>query len=568
MPKTWRVRDRVPAEVIDNLPNLNALLVQLLYSLGLTDIASAHLFLQPQYERMYSPFKFASMGKAVQRIWQAIDKEEKIVVYGDYDADGITASAVLMQTFRYLGVEVKSYVPDRFTEGYGLNLDAFEKLKTDGANLVITVDCGTNAVDVADWCNENRIDLIITDHHEITGEVPKAFALINPKNLSDSYPDDQITGVVVAYKLAKAILSEKSKVIKSKGIAENEYVENWDKWLLDLVAIGTVADCHSLFGENRIIVTFGLKVLQKTKWIGLRALLDIALGVSRGPLDTYTIGFVLAPRINAAGRLEHANSALNLLLCEDIEKAQELSGTLEQINRRRQDLTARLVSEALEQAELQSDRKILVLAHPDWHRGVVGLVAGKLVSELHKPVIVLEKGEAECTGSARSVGNFDIIQALKSVSEHLTKFGGHKQAAGLTVSIDKLNDFHRALIEYTETHITEADLENTLELEAELTPEDLTLDVFDVIAELEPFGFGNPKPKFLLKNAVIQSKRLVGKDVKHVQLALQVKNVLVESIGFNLAKICEKFGTNDTIDAVVEMLADSFNGQRKFKLRI
>lgn len=603
MAKKWIVKAKAPEKFLEKYSH--PVLAQILYNRGLITDESVDNFLHPQYERMHSPFLFTDMQKSVNRIWQAIDAKEKIVVYSDYDADGVTAVAVLLQTFRYLGVDAGNYIPDRFTEGYGLNLDACKKLKDQEVTLIITVDCGTNSIESAEFCKENGIDLIITDHHEITGSRPDSFALINPKNSDDGYPDNQITGVGVAYKLAVAILSEVDKVKQcfvipaNAGIQKSEmlgvdpdihqddrevlnsgsrlggrddteeksrrYIEHWDKWLLDLVSIGTVADCHSLAGENRIIVKYGLRVMAKTKWPGLRALVSL---VKSKVLDTHTIGFLLAPRINAAGRLEHASSALDLLMSESAPEAGELAVTLDHINTRRQDITARLVSEAKEQAELQGDRKILVLSHADWPKGVVGLVAGRLAAELNKPVIVLEQGEEECTGSARSVGNFDIVEALKSTAQHLVKFGGHKQAAGLTVKVTELEAFRSALIQYTEEHLTLEDMENVLELEAELTAGDVTLDMHDIIAELEPFGVGNMKPKFLIRNAVMQTQRIVGSGQKHLQMALGVGDSVIESIAFNMAYICDTIKVGDKIDLAVELIADSWNGFRKVKLRV
>lgn len=566
MAKHWELKSKAPQEYMREHGNRHQLLAQLLFNRGLAEEGSIEAFLHPQYEAMHSPFLFRDMQKTVERIWRAVEQNEKIVVYGDYDADGVTATAILVQAFRYIGVEARWYMPDRFSEGYGLNLEAFQKLKQEGAEVVISVDCGTNAVDVADWCKANDIDLIITDHHEITGANPDAYSLVNPKNPGDAYPDSQITGAGVAYKVAVALLSDIEKVKRRLESIHAKYVEHWDKWLLDLASIGTVADCHSLFGENRTIVAFGLKVLQKTKWTGLRALLGL---VSKNQsYDTYTIGFLLAPRINAAGRLEHASVALDLLLSGNPEEADALVHSLDQINARRQELTQRLVSEAKEQALLQPDRKILVLSSPDWHKGVVGLVAGKLASELHKPVIVLEKGEEESTGSARSVGGFDIVECLKSAKEHLMKFGGHKQAAGLTLRTENIDSFYKAVLEYAETNVRDEDSRALLELEAELQPHDLTLDVYDIISELEPFGFGNERPKFLLRNATVQTQRVVGNGEKHLQMTLDLNGHVAQCIAFNMAYVCDTIKPGDRIDVACEIMADSWNGYRKLKLRI
>lgn len=564
MPKTWKLKSEIPEDFAQKLSEYPKLAAQLLYGRGLTEKQQIKEFLEPKYESLHSPFLFQEMQKAVERIWQAIDENQKICIYGDYDADAVTANAVLQQTFRYLGVEVESYIPDRFTEGYGINIDALEKIRDQGCKLIITVDCGTNSIDAADFCKQNNIDLIITDHHEIIGQLPKAYALINPKNPSDGYPYSEITGVGVAFKMAQAILtSEKCKVRSEK------YIEGWEKWLLDLVAIGTVADCHSLLGENRILVKYGLKVLAKTKWPGLSALIvGSGLDFSRKPPDTYNLGFVIAPRLNAAGRLEHAGIALNLLMEQDPISAQQKSIALEAINRRRQDLTQQLLSEAREQALQYEDRKVLVLLGSDWPKGVVGLVAGKVAEEFNKPAFVLNKGDTESTGSARTVGEFNVLSALKFASAHLIKFGGHKQAAGLTLKTAEYEEFYKKILEYAEANLLETDLEHHLLLETELNPEDLQLTTYNFLTDLEPFGVGNPKPKFLVKNLKINSARLVGATQQHLQMQLSVGGKNIAGIMFNCGDFAKNLKVGDTIDAAIELIEDGWNGRKEIKLRI
>lgn len=569
MAKAWQLKPAVTQEILEQFPELRSTVVQLLYNRGITDPDRVDWFLHPDYHNLYDPFLFAQMRPAVERIWSAMHRREKILVFGDYDADAVTANAVLQHTFRYLGVEAQSYIPDRFTEGYGLNLEAFEQIKAQGVKVVITVDCGTNSVDVAEFCRNNGIDLIITDHHEITGAIPGAYALINPKNPQEQYPDTQITGVGVAYKLAKALLSQREEVVKIKQIPEEEYQPEWDKWLLDLVAIGTVADCHSLLGENRIFVTFGLKVLQKTKWLGLRQLIENAgLDFTTAAPDAKTLGFTIAPRINAAGRLEHADIALQLLVTPDFAEAITLANRLEEINRRRQDLTARIVSEAKEQAELIADRKILLLYSDAWPKGLVGIVAGKIADLYGKPTIVLEKGETESTGSARTSGDFDLVDCLKSVADKLLKFGGHKQAAGLTVATPVLDDFYRGILDYAERHWPTEVPAVTLELETVLDSTDLSIDAHGEIAKLEPFGVGNPKPIFMLSGVNLVSYKLVGTEQRHLQLKVLCGPVLLDCIGFNLAYLSAKFTENQNLDLAGELMVDSWNGSKKLKLRL
>ncbi|HEX3099420.1 MAG TPA: single-stranded-DNA-specific exonuclease RecJ, partial [Patescibacteria group bacterium] len=510
------------------------------------------------------------MGIAVDRIWEAIQNGEKILIYGDYDADAVTANAVLQQTFRYLGVEVLSYVPDRFTEGYGLNLEAFQKIKDQGVNLVITVDCGTNSVAEAEFCSANGIDLIITDHHEITGETPQSFALINPKNPVEVYPDDQITGVGVAYKVAKALLMQAENVIAQKNIEVEDYQPEWDKWLLDLVAIGTVADCHSLLGENRILVKFGLKVLHKSKWLGLRQLIENAgIDPAKDAMDSQTIGFTIAPRINAAGRLEHADVALDLLTATDFAEAITLANRLEDINRRRRDLTNRLVSEAKEQAELLGDRKVLLLHSDGWAKGLVGIVAGRIADLYNRPAIILERGETESTGSAR-VGNsdFNIVEALKASSEHLVKFGGHKQAAGLTAKTASLSELYSSILKYADENPTQSG-PPSLTIDAELGPNDINMESYEDIAQLEPYGAGNTRPIFAIEDAQVLSYKLVGATQQHLQLRVAIEDVQLDCIGFSMAYVASRLdGTNKTISIAGELMVDTWQGTKKLKMRL
>ncbi|QQS23214.1 single-stranded-DNA-specific exonuclease RecJ [bacterium] len=569
MAKQWQLKNTVPEEILEQFPEISPLQTQLLYNIGLSDPDRVDWFLNPDYHNLYDPYLFGEMRTAVDRTWQAIQRQEKILIYGDYDADAVTANAVLHQTFRYLGVDVESYIPDRFTEGYGLNLEAFQKIKDQGVKVVITVDCGTNSVEEAKFCKANGIDLIITDHHEITGDIPEAFALVNPKNPNELYPEKQITGVGVAYKFAKALLSEHEKVIEQKQIPPEKYNSEWDKWLLDLVAIGTVADCHSLLGENRILVKFGLKVLLNTRWLGLRLLIDNAgLDFIKNPPDSVTIGFNIAPRINAAGRLEHADIALKLLTTTDYAEGIDLANRIEEINRRRQDITARIVSEAKEKAALISDRKFLVLADNAWPKGVVGIVAGKLSDHYKKPVIIMEKGETESTGSARTARGFDVISALIAVKDNIKKFGGHKEAAGLTVENDKFDQFYMELLKYTDQHWPEDLPPAIIEIDAALQEKDLNFERYAEIEAFEPYGAGNPKPKFMLDNCTVMSYRLVGANSQHLQLTVLCNETMLDCIGFSMGYLFAQIDAGKEIAIAGELMVDTWNGTKKLKMRL
>ncbi len=561
MEKEWKIWERVPEETSRELKDFSPLARQMLFRRGITTQAEAGGFLKAEYGGLHSPFLFQDMAKASERVWRALENREKITVYADYDADAVTAAAVLLRCLRYLGAEAESYIPDRFTEGYGVNLQAIESIIGGGSKLIITVDCGTNSVDAAELCLRLGADLIITDHHEIIGGVPRALALVNPKNPNDQYPYRELTGVGVAFKLAQALLGDE------KAKSRESYVAGWEKWLLDLVAIGTVADCHALVGENRILVKYGLKVLEKSRWMGLKALCAAAgADFGRAAPDTYTLGFMLAPRLNAAGRLEHAGVALNLLLEDDAVSAQEKAAALNAINERRQNLTQSVLSEAREQALGYPDRPVLLLYKEGWPKGVVGLVAGRLAEETGKPVVVLEKGETDSTGSARTHGEFNLIEMLKPAAHLLSKFGGHSQAAGLTVPNQNLEAFYKVLISEAEKQEL-GESRPVVWLEAELGESDLSLESTDEIAKFEPFGIGNPRPKFLIPNLKVQSIKLVGSLGQHAQIRLRAGSKEVPGIAFNAFESIKKLKTGDVVDVAAELMREEWNGHR-LKLKI
>lgn len=562
MTRVWQKKSDAPTELYGTYPHLSPLIIQMLYNRQITEPSTVERFFNHTYEDSHDPFLFRDMQKTVDRIWKAMDGNEKVVIYGDYDADAVTACAVLIRAFNYLNFKVSYYIPDRFSEGYGLNIPAFQKLKDEGTSLVITVDCGINSRDVADFCNQNGMDLLITDHHELTGDEPKAYAIVNPKNPGDVYPEHQITGVGVAYKLVQALFSNLDKV---KEFNPN-FKAGYEKWLLDLVSIGTIADCHSLIGENRIFVSRGLLVLNKTRWPGLRALLSKIRVLEE--LNAETVGFQLAPRINAAGRLVHASLALELLITDDQDEAIRLAKELDETNTRRKDLTARILSEAREQAELSKEYAVLVLAHEHWHKGLVGIVAGKLCEEFARPVVVLEKGEQEATGSVRSYGNFNTVAALRSAEDVLSRFGGHKEAAGLTLPSSKIRDLQNRLQEYANNNSEEfSSQEPILQIESELSERDLNLNTYEQVKRFEPFGSHNPKPVFTIR-ARVQTLRPVGKDASHIQMKLGLGKANAEAIGFKFGWVVNKLNIGDEVNLAVELTKDSWNGLSKLKLRI
>jgi len=549
--KQWKIKTP-PEAPLPNLPQYPNLILRLLALRGITEESAIHDFLDPDYEKLHDPFLFKDMQKAVERINQAIKRQEKVAIYADYDADAITACSVLYLALKKLGLTPVSYIPDRFTEGYGMNQDAIRKLAEDKVSLIITVDCGTNAVLEGSLCQELGIDLIITDHHEVTGPLPEAYAIINPKSPEDNYPFEFLTGVGVAYKLVQALFS-------SKG-------DGWEKWLLDLVAVGTVADCQSLTGENRILVSFGLKVLTKTRNLGLKALLEAAQ-VKSDKYDSFTLGFVLGPRINAAGRIKHADAAFNLLIADKPQDAQKFALDLNDLNKHRQMLTEQILSEARAQAELHLDKKVLLVFGQEWPKGIVGLIAGRLTEEYSRPSLAISVDNAGvATGSARSTPEYDMVAALGFAKDLLQRYGGHTQAAGFTLTKENLTPLHGKLLEYAQSLNLEFS-KPSIDVDAEINPEDVTWENIELVEKLSPFGIGNPKPKFMGRNLEVLEHRLVGGD-KHLKLKVGFGSRRLEAIAFSQGFLAGKIDIGAKFDAVFELSANEWNGRKDMQLKI
>ncbi len=549
MKRIWKARDRVS----ENLP------AQLLATRGVA-LKDSEDFLNPRFEGLLDPFGLKDMDKAVARIRKAWQDQEKITIYADYDADAVTAAAVLLRFFEAWNYpHVDYYIPDRFSEGYGMNVEAVKLLAERGTKLIITVDCGINAFDAVDLATYLGIDVIVTDHHQLTSGIPRAVAVVNPHRRDDSYQCKDLTGVGVAFKLVQALVTPPPSPPYQGG----EVKGGWEKWLLDLVAIGTVADCQRLLGENRIFVKWGLVVLSKTRWVGLRKLMELA-GVWQTPLDTYKIGFMIAPRINAAGRIEHANLALELLLTDDEAKSASLAQKLEELNRHRQDLTQQILSEAREQLVQAGNKKVLLAAGEGWPKGVVGLVAGKLTEEFYRPVLVLEKGAEEATGSARSIVSFNIVEAIAQSREILVRYGGHPMAAGFTLRSEHIELFHKNLLDYAETILSEEALSPVLYYDAELTLAEVNEELLNLLEKFAPFGLGNPRPRVRINNLKPEYVSAIGADRKHLRMYVGK----VGCIGFNLGFWAEKLQNGLEMDIICEPQFNHWNGSTKIQLKI
>ncbi|HSX14459.1 MAG TPA: single-stranded-DNA-specific exonuclease RecJ [Candidatus Saccharimonadales bacterium] len=529
---------------------LSALVAQILAQRGYTTPGQIQEFLDPDYNSgLHDPFLLTGMAAAVERIISAIKNRQSIGIYGDYDIDGLTASAAMLDFLSSLGAKAEVYIPDRFEEGYGINTEALTKLKAKGIDLVISVDCGITSLAEADWARTNKLDLIITDHHSVPDQLPQALAVINPKQPGDNYPFKDLAGVGVAFKLIQGIQQKLGRPEPGQ-----------EKWLLDLVALGTVCDVVTLVGENRLLVKYGLKVMAKSRRVGLKALADVA-GIDLGGISSYHLGFMLGPRLNAAGRLEHAQKALALLTATNSSEAGQLADYLDGLNQERRDQQAQILAEAGTQAERYQNDPILVLASPDWSHGIVGIVASKLVERWHKPVLIMQIMGDLAKGSARSTANFNLIENLRKLDERFVKLGGHHFAAGFTIKSADIEKLRAELIE----RMAAADPARSEGEEADLEVDNfssLKLDLIREIDLLEPFGNGNPKPIIAIPNLKVVRVGQVGKDQKHLKLALaDTGGETLTALGFNMADRHPNLSIGQSIEVKTQLVSNAFFGQ-------
>lgn len=563
--KRWELAVRAPAQFLREFAEFNPILVQLLYNRNLKTKNAIHSFLKPNYTSgLHDPFKIKDMQKAIDRIFSAIQKKEKILIYGDYDADGITATALLYKTLRFLGAKkLKSYIPHRQKEGYGLNRQSVKKFSQDQINLIITVDCGISNLKQIRYANKLGIDIIVTDHHQVPKTLPQAYAILNVKRASDPYPCKDLAGVGIAFKLATALLQKDTKHTRLEQ-------EVFEKWLLDLVAVGTVADLVPLLDENRTLVKFGLIILNHAKRLGFQKLYKASrLNPRLSPLTTYNIGYQIAPRLNAAGRLIHADAAFELLLTESEKKAEKLAQKLEETNRERQRMTNDVLSQAQAQIGKIEEKKILLAANPQWSAGITGLVAGKLCDQFHRPTLIIERGTKESTGSARSIDSFNITQALESLSDLLIRYGGHKTAAGFTLATKNITLFYQKLEKIVAQKLKDDDLQQDIFIDATVHLDQINWPLYQTLEELHPFGTGNPSPRFLAPKVTLLNVRAVGSENQHLKLTLQDQHKKThEAIGFGMGDWLYKLIAGDKIDIVYELSTNEWNGTKRLEIKI
>jgi single-stranded-DNA-specific exonuclease len=468
-------------------------------------------FLSPEYSSSYDPFLLSDMDKAVERLVRARNQQETITIYGDYDIDGLTATAVLLDAFKSFGFKnVDVFIPNRFVEGYGLTIDAVEKIASDGTKLILTVDCGSQSEKEIIRSNELGVDVIVTDHHNMPSTQPPAIAVINPKRADSNYPFIDLAGVGVAFKLVQALQT------RLDGLPKGQ-----EKWLLDLVALGTVCDIVPLVDENRVFVYWGLKVLAQTKRPGLKALMAVAK-IDPRSVNTRSLGFGLGPRMNAAGRLETAQLALDMLIADETMMAFEKAQILDTLNISRRIDQGKILNEAIIQAEKYYVDPVLVVSGANWSHGIVGIVASKLLEKYKKPVFVLQEMGDKSKGSARSYGDFSAADALSASEDIITKGGGHKLAAGVTLPTKNIADFRKRVNKFYKTQKL-VDQQSLLLPNADTSAElvELTEEIVDLISQLEPFGNGNLQPILKSENLLVKNIRKMGADNQHVKLELQ-----------------------------------------------
>lgn len=556
MIKKWEYSKYNEDKTIEELSknnNISELMAKILVNRGIDKDSLVQDFLHPKLENLYNPFLFKDMEIAVCEILKSCENKEKITIYGDYDVDGITSIAVLKKFLIELGANVEHYLPSRLEEGYGLNNDAIKKISDGKTSLLITVDCGISAISEIEYANSLGLKVIVTDHHECLDELPNALAVIDAKRKDNTYPFKSLAGVGVAFKLIHAISLR-------LGLDRKKYLK-----YIDIVSLGTIADIVPLIDENRIIVNYGLILMKQTHNVGLRELISVS-GYSE--IDSISISFGVAPRINACGRMGKADLALELLLTNDVVIANKIAHELNDINKLRQDVEKRIVQEAVEIIEKEKlyEKSVIVIGRENWHHGVIGIVASKITEIYYKPTILicLENGIGK--GSGRSVEGFDLHGALVECSEYLTKFGGHEMAIGLSIEEKNLKAFSDKLEHIADNqHIS--DLQPVIKVDAEIDSSMISKSVIHELDALKPFGEANPAPLFVYKNIKVDGVRLLSND-RHLKLSLKDGNNLYDAIAFNMGDKKYSIKIGDRIDVLHFLEINDFNNTQKIQLNV
>lgn len=555
MNKKWEIyqTNEEKVEELQKKYKLNRLLSTLLTNRGIIEEAEITKFLNPKRSDFYDPFGMPDMEKAVERILKAIENKEQIIIYGDYDVDGITSVTVLKSFLEERGIQVNVYIPNRLNEGYGLNKTAVEEIVKQGNKLMITVDCGITAVDEVEYAKTFGIETIVTDHHEPAEELPKAIAVVDAKRKDNKYECRNLAGVGVVFKLIQALSIK-------LGLDQKEYLK-----YLDIVCVGTISDIVPLTDENRVIVKLGLKLVEQTKNLGLKEILQ-SCGYSK--INSTTISFGVAPRINACGRMGHQEEALNLLLSKDGNEVKELTQKINEYNKTRQEIEKNIYNEAVEQIEKEGldTKNTIVVSGKGWHHGVIGIVSSKITELYFKPSILLCEEDGECKGSGRSIPGFDLHEALMECNDTIDKFGGHAMAVGININKEKVEEFK----EEFEKIAKEKEVDKIipiLNLDAEIKLDDVNKEMVDSLKELEPFGEDNKMPIFAFRNLKIDSIRSLS-DGKHLRLSVKDNKNIINAIGFNMGTLVDTYRIGDRVDIAGNLEINSFNGVDSIQINI
>ena len=553
MNKKWEIcnTDLEKVNEISKKYNINNLLAVALVNRGIVDDEDLKIFLNPTRKDFHDPFLMPDMDKAVDRIIKAIENKEKVIIYGDYDVDGITSITVLKKFLEERGMCVAAHIPNRLEEGYGLNIESIKEIAKENYRLMITVDCGISGIEEVKFAKELGIETIITDHHEPLEELPEAVAIVDVKIKTSKYPFRGLAGVGVVFKLIQAI------GIKL-GLEEKEYLK-----FLDLVCVGTISDIVPLVDEKRVIAKLGLRLVEVTKNHGLAALLKAA-GYKN--IDSNSVSFGIAPRINACGRMGYQEEALELFLAENTKEAETLTEKLNNYNKQRQEIEKRIFEEANKKIKQNNTESAIVLGEDNWHHGVIGIVASKITEMYFKPTILICFEGEDGKGSGRSIPGFDLHNALCKSSEYLEKYGGHEMAVGLSLKKNNFENFKNKFQEIaSQCNIEE--IIPIIKVDAEINSNDLQLNKIKELKMLEPFGEGNKLPIFLYKNLKIDSIRALSEG-KHLKLTLKDKNQIIQAIGFNMGHLSEEYLIDDKVDVVGTLEINEYNGYENIQINL
>ncbi len=559
--KRWIVRESEPenAARLANALGISPILADLLIARGYSDESSARAFLAPNHNQLHDPYLMLGMKQSVARLQRAIDRDEPILIYGDYDVDGTTGTAVLLRALKLLGARTGYHVPHRFTEGYGVQQPALERALREGYKLVVSVDCGIRAHEPLYWARDHGLDVIVTDHHLPDDDQgsPPAFAVLNPNQAGCNYPDKNLAGVGVAFKLVHALYRERGR-------------EDQVEAFLKVVAIGTVADVAKLIGENRAIVALGLKDLAEARNPGLRALIDVAgCGDGKG-MTAYDLGFRLGPRINAAGRMDAARAVVELFDTRDDEEAKRLAEHLDSRNEERKAVQQQIFDLAISELSKETlSNHVAVIAGEGWHRGVIGIAASKIAERINRPCVVLSIEGDVAHGSARSIEPYHLLDGLTTCSDLFEKFGGHSHAAGVTISANRIDEFRRRLNDHAASCLTEEDLEPCVMIDKQLSTDHITYQFAKSLEALEPFGAGNPQPVFCTRELRLLSEPQVIKE-KHLKLRLAgPQNRPLEAVWWNLDDVVgqtPRMGSSIEVAYAIEL--NIWNDEAKLQLNV